>query len=91
MLKIAYHPKAYLLRKRNVKLGLTARSKILAFLEGKGASAGKIAGETGMSYSIALHHLKLLEVEGVVARKGKRPYTWELTGTGQTRLIDLGV
>jgi hypothetical protein len=31
--------------------------------------------------------LRLLKNEGVVNRKGKRPYFWVLTGLGQKRLI----
>jgi hypothetical protein len=34
-----------------------------------------------------MHHLRLLESEGTVNRKGKRPYIWLLTGLGQKRLI----
>jgi len=89
MLRIPCHPKAYLLRRRNVKLGLAARSKILTFLETERANAKKIAKETGISYPMVLHHLRLLEAEGVVVHKGKKPYVWGLTGVGQTRLIDL--
>jgi len=91
MPKRPYHPKAYLHRRRNVRLGLTARSKILVFLEAKRANAREIAKETGISYPMVLYHLKLLEAENVVVHKGKKPYLWELTGLGQTRLIDLKV
>jgi len=89
MPKRPYHPKAYLLRRRNVKLGLTARSKILTRLEAGRASAKEMAKETGINYPMVLYHLKLLEAEGVVIHKGKKPYLWELTGLGQTRLIDI--
>jgi len=34
-----------------------------------------------------MHHLHLLENEGTVSRKGKRPYIWLLTGLGQKLLL----
>jgi len=84
-----YHPKAYLTRKRNVRPGLDARTKILKALEEEpGLTMAQIADRTGLSYSSVRLHLASLEREGVVARKGKRPYTWFLTGLGQARLTD---
>lgn len=87
-MKERYHPKAFLTEKRNVRLGLLARSRIARFLEKQPSSNAKaIAKGTGMSYAAALHHLHLFEAEKVVARKGKRPFQWELTGAGQQTLI----
>ena len=86
-MKERYHPKAFLVEKRNVRLGLLARSRIARFLEKQQANAKTIAKETGMSYAAALHHLHLFEAEKVVVRKGKRPFQWELTGAGQQTLI----
>ena len=86
-MKERYHPKAFLMEKRNVRLGLIARSKIARFLEKQPSNAKTIAKETGMSYAAALHHLRLFEAEKVVARKGKRPFQWELTGAGQQALV----
>ena len=37
-------------------------------------------------YGVVIHHLKLLETEKIVERKGKRPHVWLLTGLGQKRL-----
>jgi len=85
--KESYHPKAFLTEKRNVRLGLIARSRIARFLEKQPSNAKTIAKETGMSYATVLHHLHLFEAERVVARKGKRPFQWELTGAGQQTLI----
>lgn len=90
MLKEAYHPNAYLSNIKNIKLGLRARSKILSVLDKGSADAKTIAKETGMRYSVAMHHLRLLEAEGIVERKGSRPHTWAVTGLGQRRLVDLG-
>lgn len=88
-MKERYHPKAFLMEKRNVRLGLLARSRIVRFLEKQPSNAKTIAKETGMSYAMVLHHLHLFEAEKVVARKGKKPFTWELTGAGQQTLIEI--
>jgi predicted transcriptional regulator len=77
------------MEKRNVRLGLLARSRIVRFLEKQPSNAKTIAKETGMSYAMVLHHLHLFEAEKVVARKGKKPFTWELTGAGQQTLIEI--
>ncbi|RJS81607.1 ArsR family transcriptional regulator [Candidatus Bathyarchaeota archaeon] len=89
MLKEAYHPNAYLTSIRNVKLGLKARTKILKVLESRSLETKNIAGEAGLHYHVVRYHLKLLEKEGIVQRKGSRPYVWGLTGLGQKRLVDL--
>jgi predicted transcriptional regulator len=46
--------------------------------------------EAGMHYGVVMHHLKLLEAEGIVERKGNKPRVWSLTGLGQKRLENLG-
>lgn len=89
MLKEAYHPNAYLTSIRNVKLGLKARTKILKVLESRSLETKNIAREAGLYYHVVRYHLKLLEKEGIVQRKGSRPYVWGLTGLGQKRLVDL--
>jgi len=66
---------------------LIARSKIARFLEKQSSNAKTIAKGIGMSYGAVLHHLRLFEAEKVVARKGKRPFQWELTGAGQQTLV----
>jgi predicted ArsR family transcriptional regulator len=83
-----FHPKAYLSGVRNVKLGLRARTLILNVLEKRSMSARIIADEVRMHYGVVMHHLKLLEAEEIVARKGSRPYAWLLTGVGQKRLLN---
>jgi len=89
MLKASFHPKAFLSQKRNVKLGLTARTRIILALEKTTSNIRSITNTTGLNYNIVLHHLRLLEAEKVVTRKGKRPFLWELTGMGQQRLVNL--
>jgi predicted transcriptional regulator len=81
-----FHPKAFLSNKRNVKLGLVARTRILSELEKAPAKVKEIADTSKLSYTIVLHHLHLLEVEKVTTRSGNRPFIWQLTGVGQQRL-----
>ena len=90
MLKEAYHPNAYLSNIKNIRLGLQARTRILNVLERLSVDAKTIAKETGMLYGVVMHHLRLLEAEGIVERKQSRPYIWALTGLGQKRLVNLG-
>ena len=85
-MKPNFHPKAFLLQKRNVKPGLIARTRILVVLEKTPAKAKEIGDASKLSYKAVTHHLRLLEVEKVTTRKGNRPYVWQLTGAGQQRL-----
>jgi len=89
MFREAYHPNAYLSAIRNIKLGLQARTKVLCALERLSVDAKSIARETAMPYGVVMHHLRLLEAEGIVERKGSKPHTWVLTGLGQKRLLTL--
>jgi predicted transcriptional regulator len=72
---------------KNVKNGLIARSRILIALETQQSDGTAIAKEKNLSYGVVMHHLHLLEGEGIVIRKGRRPYIWFLTGLGQKRLL----
>jgi predicted transcriptional regulator len=80
------HPNAYLTHVRNVSSGVKARTKILETLEREPLDAVKTAKDTSLSYSVVMHHLRLLENEGIVQRKGRRPYYWVSTGLGQKSL-----
>lgn len=80
------NPNAFLEKIRNVNNGLKARTKILEALERNPCDAGRIAKEAPLSYGVVIHHLRLLENEGIVHRKGRKPYCWESTGLGQKRL-----
>lgn len=82
-----FHPNAYLQQVRNVRKGLRARTKILSVLEKRSSGAAGVAKETSMSYNVVMHHLRLLQKDGTVDRKGRRPYVWILTGFGQKRLV----
>ena len=89
MFKHFYHPKAFLLHRRNTKNGLTTRTKVASLLEKKSLTAKMLSQEIGISYSTILHHLHLLENENAVIRQGRRPFFWKLTGLGQKRLIEI--
>jgi len=88
MVKESYHPNAYLEDIKNMKLGLRARTKILIVLEKSAADAAAVARQSGQPYGVVMHHLRLLSAEGIVDRKGRRPYVWSLTGIGQKRLVN---
>ncbi len=90
MIRETYHPNAYLSKIKNVRLGLRARTYVLNILEKHSGDAKTIAQEAGTPYGVVIHHLRLLEAEGTVERKGSRPYVWVLTGFGQKRLVSLG-
>jgi len=90
LIRETYHPNAYLSSIRNVKLGLKARTRILNVLEIHSGDAKTLAQEAGMPYWVVIHHLRLLEAEETVERRGNRPYAWLLTGLGQKRLASLG-
>ena len=89
MFKESYHPKAFLIRKRNVSRGLTARTGILSSLEEDSSTASKLSEATGSSYSSVLYHLHSMEDEHIVAKEGRRPYMWKLTGMGQKTLNEI--
>lgn len=57
-------------------------------MEKDGAIARMVADANGMHYGVAVHHLKLLEKEGIVERKGNKPSVWVITGIGQKRLTN---
>jgi predicted ArsR family transcriptional regulator len=84
----AYHPNAYLTEVKNVKRGLQARTKILTALDRHPYDAKTIAKEAEIHYNVVIHHLRLLETEGIVERKRGRPNVWELTGLGQKSLVN---
>jgi predicted transcriptional regulator len=85
-----YHPNAYLEHRRNVIRGLKARTKILEVVGRANALTIKeVSNLAVLSYSTSRHHLRLLEDEQIVKRKGKRPYKWKITGKGQKRLNQL--
>lgn len=58
-------------------------------LEQQPSGVSTVVSSSGLNHRVAAYHLRLLEAEHVVVRKGdRRPYVWELTGVGQQRLTD---
>ena len=88
-MKESYHPKAFLSLTRNVRLGLATRTKIVLLIEKEEFNARTLAEKIGLSYAAVLHHLRLLEAEKIIGRRGTRPFLWNLTGAGQQRLTNL--
>lgn len=76
---------AFLRNIRNVKKGLTTRSKIIRVLKKSRSSAKEIANKINMSYSAIRRQLKLMEKENIVRKIGRK---WILTGYGQRELTD---
>jgi predicted transcriptional regulator len=84
-----FHPKAFLSMKKNVCLGLKTRTNVILVLENGKCNARTIADSTSLQYKTVIHHLNLLRTEKVVVHKNdKRPFLWELTGSGQKSLTD---
>jgi predicted transcriptional regulator len=80
------HPKAYLSKKRNVKAGLRARSKILFILEEGKRGASDISKPSGLTYECIAYHLRSMSKERLIERSRQRPYIWTLTAFGQQKL-----
>lgn len=75
-----------------MRSGLNARTRILSVLEQRASETKAIVNSGGLNYRVAGYHLRLLEAEHVVLRKGgRRPFVWELTGVGQQRLTNANV
>ena len=88
-MKPLIHPKAYLAYRRNVKAGLSSRSRIIKALEEKELKTlREISEATGLSYSTVTHHVRLLRDEGVVKlEKTDKVKRWSLTRYGQQSLF----
>jgi predicted transcriptional regulator len=80
------HPKAYLSKKRNVKPGLRARSKILFVLEEGKKGTSDISKGSGLTYECVAYHLRSMSRERLIERSRQRPYVWTLTAYGQQKL-----
>ena len=68
---------------------MATRTKILNALEERpGLTVLELSELTGLSPSAIRRQLLSLEEEGIVARRGRRPFKWALTGLGQARLTE---
>jgi len=86
MSKTQYHPKAFLLRTKNVKKGLATRTKIAVVLDKLPCTAREIGEKSSVNYASVIHHLHLMKNEHIIKRNNDKPYIWEFTGVGQKRL-----
>jgi len=87
MVKEPFHPNAYLSEIKNIKLGLRTRTRVISILEKHSVDARTVGVEASIHYGVVMHHLRLLEAEGIVQRKSSKPICWGLTGKGQKRLL----
>ncbi|MEJ2241095.1 MAG: winged helix-turn-helix domain-containing protein [Candidatus Bathyarchaeota archaeon] len=83
-----YHPNAFLSLKKNIKPGLSSRTKIMSSLEKQPSTTSKLSRKTLLNYNTVIYHLHLLENENVVQHKGRHVYIWKLTGLGQQKLMN---
>jgi len=87
MPRTVYHRKAYLTATRNVKAGLTSRTKIISSIEDGAKTVTEISKRSALSYACVTHHLHLLREEKITLRSGsRRGYTWTLSEFGQQKL-----
>jgi len=85
--RIPHHPGAILTKKRNMRRGIEARSQILNLLEAGESTVRRLADYTEMKYGRVAYHLRLLEMENLVAKTThQRRNIWQITGFGQQRL-----
>jgi len=80
-------PLARLSKIRNMKRGLIVRTVILKCLreaEGSGRTIKEISDKTNLSYGVILHHLRKLEQEKIVLRKGKETLQMVIDGSWPT-------
>lgn len=82
------HPRAYLTKKRNMKIGLEKRTVILNTLEKGNKTAKEIASETNLSYQNILYHIRNLKSERIIniTKENRKPHIWLLTGLGQQKI-----
>lgn len=85
MPKIACHPNALLTTKRNIRPGLSARTKIVQALEKGSENTKNIIAATHLTHAQVAYHLHLLRTEKIVAHR-RKPCLWNLTGAGQQQL-----
>jgi len=86
------YPRAYLRRIKNVKRGVSTRSKIIDALKQRPLTINELAELIELSPSTIRRHLRNMSREGIVSKfksEGKR--LWRLTGIGQTALEEVMV
>ena len=84
------YPRAYLRRIKNVKRGVSTRSRIIDALKQKPLTINELAELMEMSPSTIRRHLRNMSREGIVLKfKSERKRLWKLTGRGQTALEEV--
>lgn len=84
------YPRAYLRRIKNVKRGVSTRSRIIDALKQKPLTINELAELMEMSPSTIRRHLRNMLREGIVLKfKSEKKRLWKLTGIGQTALEEV--
>ena len=84
------YPRAYLRRIKNVKRGVSTRSRIIDALKQKPLTVSELAELMELSPSTIRRHLRNMSREGIVLKfKSERKRLWKLTGIGQTALEEV--
>jgi len=84
------YPRAYLRMIRNVKRGVSTRSRIIDALKQRPLTIKELAELMQLSPSTIRRHLRNMSREGIVLKfksEGKR--LWKLTGVGQVALEEV--
>ena len=84
------YPRAYLRRIKNVKRGVSTRSRIIDALKQKPLTVSELAELMELSPSTIRRHLRNMSREGIVLKfKADRKRLWKLTGIGQAALEEV--
>ncbi|MEM1569326.1 MAG: winged helix-turn-helix domain-containing protein [Candidatus Bathyarchaeia archaeon] len=87
---MVYESQAYLTLIRNVDRGLRTRTLIIKALKSGCTSIGEVSKTTGLKYQTILKHIKKMEEEGIVVKRGEKPVKWLLTDRGQRSILIYG-
>lgn len=84
------YPRAYLRRIKNVKRGISTRSRIIDALKQKPLTVNELAELMELSPSTIRRHLRNMLREGIVLSfRAEKKRLWKLTGIGQAALEEV--
>ena len=84
------YPRAYLRRIRNVRRGVSTRSKIIDALKQRPLTVNELAELIQLSPSTIRRHLRNMSRERIVLKfKSEGKMLWRLTGIGQAALEEV--
>ena len=84
------YPRAYLRRIKNVKQGVSTRSRIIDALKRRPLTIDELAELIELSPSTIRRHLRNMLREGIVLKfRSERKRFWKLTGIGQVALEEV--